>query len=64
MQLENQRLIGLLNHEVCEMVHKPDTDNDALLFEMIVAELCLATRQELASMGTADNEGKEICDPE
>ena len=25
MQLENQRLIGLLNHEACEMVHKQDT---------------------------------------
>ena len=34
-QLKNQRLIGLLNHEACEMVHKPDTDNNALLFEIM-----------------------------
>ena len=64
MQLENQKLIGLLNHEACEMVHKPDTDNDALLFEIIVAELCLATRRELTSTGAPDNEGKERYDPE
>ena len=64
MQLENQRLIGLLNHEACEMVHKPETNKDALLFEIIVAELCLAIHRELMSTGAPDNKGKERCDPE
>ena len=59
MPLENQRVIGLLNHEACEMVHKPDTDNDALLFEIIVAEVSGNTPGTHVHGGT-----RQRCDPE
>ena len=60
VQLENQELIGPLNQKACELTHKPATGGDKLLFEIILAELGLATYREPAPMGAVEDAARKI----
>jgi hypothetical protein len=51
VRLKKQGLIGPLNQRSCDTTHKPAVGGGNLLFEMILAELGLATCQEPVSMG-------------